>query len=373
MPYKEGKKYRATVYHQGKRYTSLLATKKDAKNWEIQKKKELKQISKKQQNGMALLTLCTKYLDDAVKFQPKTYQEKKSLARRILKCFGPEYPVDDITPEMILSYLNKRASLGDRQGKKNTLKNTNHAFNRDRKNLMAMWYWGIDILDQMQGCYNPVQKIKERSHDRGAQYVPPTADVLKMLAAATAEERVFLKCYLQTAARRSEIFRWTWAEDINFERRMVRLGSRKNKDRSMKYDWLPMSDNLYDSLMWWWKNRPVKNAMHVFVVSDPLHANYGKPFTQRRGILKSICKRAKVHPITYHPLRRYVASVLADKHKVSSKTIQRVLRHNSLHETEKYIKNLNSDLKGIINLLSETNLHEGFTRKGKDEGDMFSK
>ena len=132
-------KYRATVYCLGKRYTSVLATKEEAKNWEAEKKKELKKFSKTRKPGMALAILCTRYLDDAVKFSPKTYQEKESLARRIQKFFGPEYPVAYITPEMILSYLNKRASLGDKRGKKNKLQNTNNSFNRDRKNLMAMW------------------------------------------------------------------------------------------------------------------------------------------------------------------------------------------------------------------------------------------
>ena len=358
MPYKENMKYRATVYCLGKRYTSVLATKEEAKNWEAEKKKELKKFSKTRKPGMALATLCTRYLDEAVKFSPKTYQEKESLARRIQKFFGPEYPVAYITPEMILSYLNKRASLGDRRGKKNKLQNTNSSFNRDRKNLMAMWNWGIGILDQLQECSNPLLKIEARPHERSTQYVPSTTDVSKMLAAATEEERVFLKCYLHTAARRSDIFRWKWAEDVSLERRMVRLGSRKNKDRSMQYDWLPMSDDLYDALAWWWTNRPVKDAAHVFVVTDPLHPNYGKPFTQRRRILKSICKRADVQPVTYHCLRRYVASLLADKYKVSAKTIQSFLRQNNLYTTEKYIYQLNSDLKRIVNLLSETNLHE---------------
>lgn len=47
-----------------------------------------------------------------------------------------------------------------------------------------------------------------------------------------------------------------------------------------------------------------------------------------------------------------MASVLADTHKVSAKTIQRILRHKNLSTTEKYIHNINQDLHAVVNLLS---------------------
>jgi len=315
------------------------------------------------------MTFCTKYLDHARKFAPNTYQEKNSLTRRLIKLLGANCIVSAITPEQISDYLNSRALLGDKKEKGREkgqkLADTNNCYNRDRKNLLAMWNWGIKILDDMQDLSNPVAKLDKRPHDRKSQYVPPPADILKALAAATAEERVFLNCYLHTGARRSEIFRLTWAEDINFERRMIRLGSRKNRDGSMVYEWLPMSNELHDSLFWWYKNRPVKNAMHVFVVPDKHHKNFGKPYTTRRWILKAICDRAGVKEFHYHALRRFVASVLADTHKVSSKTIQRILRHQNLHTTELYIKNLNSDLSATMNLLSRISENESENQKSE--------
>lgn len=63
-----------------------------------------------------------------------------------------------------------------------------------------------------------------------------------MLEIATADEKVFLLAYLETGVRRSEIFRWTWADDINFVKRQARLGTRKTRDGSMKYAWMPMTD-----------------------------------------------------------------------------------------------------------------------------------
>jgi integrase len=58
-----------------------------------------------------------------------------------------------------------------------------------------------------------------------------------------------------------------------------------------------------------------------------------------------------VRPFGFHALRRYVASILADTHKVSAKTIQRILRHKNVMTTERYIQNINHDLKEVLALL----------------------
>jgi hypothetical protein len=62
-------------------------------------------------------------------------------------------------------------------------------------------------------------------------------------------------------------------------------------------------------------------------------------------------------------LRRYAASVLADTNKVSAKTIQRILRHKNLSTAERYIQNLNKDLRETMNLLSVGNVGNEKTSK----------
>ncbi|MBW2307528.1 MAG: tyrosine-type recombinase/integrase [Deltaproteobacteria bacterium] len=306
---------------------------------------------KKQLKGMDLMIFCTKYLDYSKRFTVKTYKEKKRLCRQIIEEWGANYPVLNIDSEMILTYLDKQAEI-----------RSNNAFNKDRKNLLAMWNWGMQILELPS---NPVLKIRRRAHDRKPQYTPSQEDVLKVLAVADRQERIFLDCYLQTGARRSEIYRWIWIDDINLERREVRLGTRKTKDGSMEYEWIPMSDDLYESLIWWWKNRPIKNSPYVFVCMQP-GANYGKPFKVRRRFMGGLCKRAGVTPFGFHALRRYVASILADTHKVSAKTIQRILRHKNVTTTERYIHNINRDLQETMNLLSKTNLPDDLPQIKKE-------
>jgi len=237
-----------------------------------------------------------------------------------------------------------------------------NAANKDRKNLLAMFSKGIKTYGLKN---NPFIATENFPHDRSPQYTPPTEDILKLLAVCIREERIFLDCYLQTAARRSEIFRWTWVDDINFEKRKVRLGTRKTRDGSMEYEWLPMSDDLYDSLWWLWNNRKFKKSPYVFVDYRPNHPHHGKPFKSRQKFMRGLCKRAGIKPFGFHALRRYVASVLADIHKQSSKTIQRVLRHKDVTTTERYIQNINDDLKSTMNLLSESKIHADHTRRQK--------
>jgi integrase len=111
-----------------------------------------------------------------------------------------------------------------------------------------------------------------------------------------------------------------------------------------------MSDELFEDLWWWENHRSIKNSAHVFQNTHTLH--YGEPRTSRHHFLKTLCNRAGFGAFGFHALRRYVASVLADTHKISAKKIQCILRHKNLSVTERYIKKINEDLGGTMNPLS---------------------
>jgi integrase len=227
-----------------------------------------------------------------------------------------------------------------------------NAANKDRKNLLALWNWGVKTLDLDR---NPCIKTDRFVHNRKPQYTPPEKDVLKVLACTSGQDRVFLICYMHTAARRTEIMRLTW-DDINFERSEVRLWTRKTRDHSLEGVWLPMNKTLSDALWWQWENRKFKDNPHVFVDDRP-GQHYGKPFKVRRQFIPGLCKRAGVKRFTFHALRRWVAQMLADKYKQSTQTVQRFLRHKNHRTTEIYLENLNKDLRPAADLL-EGNFEE---------------
>ena len=75
--------------------------------------------------------------------------------------------------------------------------------------------------------------------------------------------------------------------------------------------------------------------------------------------MKSLCERARVKPFGFHALRRYVASILDDKFKVSIKKIQIILGHSNQATTERYLYHIHGDMRDTMNLLS--------IRKAKEE------
>jgi integrase len=64
--------------------------------------------------------------------------------------------------------------------------------------------------------------------------------------------------------------------------------------------------------------------------------------------------------------------MLADIHKVSAKTIQRILKHKSLQTTKRYIYNLNQDLSGVMDLLDVT-LIESTTKEKSELGIILTR
>jgi integrase len=132
----------------------------------------------------------------------------------------------------------------------------------------------------------------------------------------------------------------------------------------MEGEWLPMTDKLHESLWWCWQTRLFKESPFVWVNEEG--PNAGKPYITRHRFMKGLCKRAQIRQFGFHALRRYVASILADTHKISAKTIQRILRHKSLQTTERYIQNINRDLSGVMSLL-DVNLRETTTTATTEE------
>src|SRR5271157_2343146 len=167
MPYKQGNKWRATVMVNGRRASKLHATKAQAERWEIEKEKELKSSTPIPED-MALRIFFSKYLDHGEgRFAPKVFEEKRALLRKLSQKWGGDIPVTSVTVDMVASYLESRAKAV-----------SNNASNKDRKNLLALWRWGVKRFDLPT---NPAAKVDVLPWDRATQYTPPEKDILKVL------------------------------------------------------------------------------------------------------------------------------------------------------------------------------------------------
>jgi integrase len=286
--------------------------------------------------NLSLYDLSQKYLASCkIDFSKKTFDEKKYCLERFYKAAG-DMPVTDIEPADILDFVNKRAESKSK-----------NAANKDRKNLKAFYSWLLEMYGVM---YDPTAPIKKKPHEKKPRRIIAISDILKVLLLAQGHDRVLLGTYWNTGARKSEVLRLTWADDINFEERWVRLGTRKSRTREMVYEKVWMNDDLYKLLIWQWKNRH-PTSPYVFCHMNPKSKHYGKRYVARWKLLKKLCKDAGVEPFGYHDIRHTVAKYLNDLQKVGLKKVQQVLRHRRQATTEIYVEGNYTDTQDVLSLL----------------------
>jgi integrase len=239
-------------------------------------------------------------------------------------------PIDEITADVIQELLLS--------------KSTKNLYNRTRKDLHAFFNYCVKFRGLAR---NPVTEIDTLPVERQPQPVPTEEAVVRLLMAADRHDRNLIIAYCTTGGRRSEIFRWTWHEDVNFDKLTVRLGTRKTRSGDMKYRWMHMNDMLFDALQDQWKTK-LSHTDYVFQNRDHRHPRYGDRYTARRRFMKGLCNRAGIKPFGFHALRRFFGSLLADKYKESIPTIQKLLGHASPNTTERYIYNISHDAKRAV-------------------------
>ncbi len=316
MPYRQKNgTYRASRMIAGQRKQAVFKTLGEAKRWEAGQSAEAWELAEKP--TVTVFSLVQAYLDFAKeRFSHKTYAEKSLATVTLLKFVPPDMNVESIQPKAILDALRHRAL------------SSGNAANKDRKNLVAMWNWGIKYLALPRD--NPFQAVDRFAADKHPRYVPSEEDFWKAYDAASEDDQSFLLTALHTAARRGELFRLTWP-DVDFKVGTIRLGTRKTATGGMEYATLPMTSKLAAALSALRSRGP--RSMFVFCQED------GEPYSYRIHYMERLCKRAGVRKFGFHAIRHLSASILA-REKVDIPTIQAVLRHKSPTTTARYLHSL---------------------------------
>ena len=332
MPYKRGEKWIGQVRRNGQRLERVLSTRKEALSWEVGMRKAPAEDWRKTTSTASLGDWAQAYLDfAAARFTQKTYKEKRALFRCFFKEIAAEEPVESLTPGDVLNYL-----VSQNKGR------SGYAANKDRKNLVAAWNWGMRYMNPPLPGPNPCT-VERMAEIRSPRYVPPEEDVWKVYHAATGQDQVMLLAYIHLCARRREVFRLRWQDDVDFENRRIRLGTRKRQDGSMEYDWLPMTDELHDRLM---EHRKATESEWVF-----LNPKTAQPYHERKRWMNGLCRQVGVRPFGLHAIRHLNPSLLA-KYGVPAMQIMTILRHKRLSTTQKYLHQL-GDVKAALQLLAQ--------------------
>ena len=344
MPYKRGKKYIGQVRRSNSKKEKIFSTKKDALAWEAEMRKLPDEEWDGQTNTVCLIDWAEQYLDYAeANFVEKTYNEKKVMFKRFFKQIDPMLPVEGLTPQMVLNYV--QTQMKARSG---------YGANKDRKNLVAAWHWGMEYIEPRLPTPNPCL-IRKMPEVREPRYIPSEEDFWKVYENAEGQDQLMLMTFLHLAGRRGEIFRLK-TDDLDFENARVRLWTRKRKGGNFEADWLPMTTELREALIWWLDNRPIKNSPYVFIctVQTPFcEEHYGKPFRYRLQFMRRLCKKAGVKGFGFHSIRHLTASMLF-KRGYNVATIQAILRHQSPNTTERYLKTVGLEyvrgaMEGLFN------------------------
>jgi Site-specific recombinase XerD len=337
MPFKKKTgsrvKWVGRVQKEGQIRQRVCDTKAEAKAWEAQEKASEWKVEQPEVKIVTVFVWMNEYLDFAKeRFTAKTYEEKRTAFARLLKIVGAKDEAQSITVHQSLRCLKARAKV------------SGYAANKDRKNLIAAWGWGIRFLDLPER--NPFKAVPRFGEERLAKYVPPEEDFWRVYEVAeTEQDRVFLLTLLHTAARKGEIISLTWS-DIDFGESRIRLWTRKRQGGNLESDWIPMTEALCQALI---KHRSNAKGIHVFTREK------GQPYKWRQHLMKYLCGIAGVKHFTFHAIRHLTASML-DKAGIELTVIQAILRHKSATTTARYLHALRGTKVALDAVFARTNV-----------------
>jgi len=326
MPYKRTQKgltrWVAQVQISGNRECSTFTTKAEAIAWEVKMRSghglQPKKLSPMINMGcsVSLASWAKEYLDYCQKYSAKVIDEKISVFRRFFQHVDPTMLVTELKPKMVLDYLQIQNNL--RSG---------NAANKERKNLVAAWSWGVRYLELPEK--NPC-RVDRFPVQKKPRYIPSQEDFWKVYEVTEGQDRVMLLAFLHLAGRKNEILKLRW-EDVDLENRRVSLWTSKRAGGDKEYDLLPMTDDLFEALF---KHRQVTEGAWVF--PNPIT---GMPFVSRQHWMKELCGLAGVKKFDRHSIRHLSASIL-DSAGFELTVIQAILRHKSATTTAKYLHQL---------------------------------
>ncbi|WP_306548901.1 integrase [Desulfobulbus sp.] len=333
MAYKNSNKNKDKFPWMGQRFIGkkkvrkCFETKKEALLWESER---LPSPAEQKTLTVSLLEWATEYLKHAEQnFTRKTFDEKRIAFRQFFSCLGIR-PTGSV--HLLTAYQAQKALQTQ------TTARSGNAANKDRKNLSAAWSWGVKFLQLPE--LNPFSKVEKFASERHERHIPTLDDFWKVFhTVEDDQDKLMLYCYLQTGARRDEVFRLTWP-DVDFFRKRIRLSWRKNKIGEWRSQWVSVKDDLIE---WLLRHRKKSNASldNVFVSYRSL------PYEYRQHWLKILCEKAGVEPFGFHGIRHLFASILAAEN-VPLVEIQFMLRHTSLATTQRYIHRLKKENREVL-------------------------
>jgi integrase len=290
-------------------------TKQEAKAQEAEARKNLKLIPSD------FIALCESRLKDLKERRTTQYfnENEKLIKKLIVRWKAKKKIVREDIEECILEA------------------STHFVANKELRFIKALFNHG---LERQMLSVNPADRIKYFSVKKKKKYIPPKHDVDKVLSIATPEQYCYLMAIINSLARVNEINKLKWSDD--FEKYII-LRTRKSKNSDIVERKIPKNKTLERIIM----SMP-KIGEYIFC-----HKTGGK-YGYRSKMIKSLCGKAGVKIFTYHNLRHYGASRLADA-GVPITDIQILLGHQRPTTTDIYLQSIRPSLVEAMEKLEVPN------------------
>jgi len=324
---KKGKGWRYDFMLNGVRYTQAwFKTKREAKQAETDKRKEVLEPPLAATTDMGFLELVNRRLDHMKAYNSKAhYDDYRYRCKPWVQLWG-HLECSEITREMIQAFILKRSRVSACTA------------NRDMVSLRSLFNFG---RKQNLITVNPTEGIESLPIEKKVKYIPPLEDIFKVIAAAEPDTQDYLWTIRETMARVSEVNRLAWDDDVDLEGRYVILYTRKKKGGHLTPRKVPMTEHLFKILSRRYAQRN-KQMPYVFwytYVSRKTGERCEGPYTRRKRLMKGLCKKAGVRYFNFHALRHSGASVM-DSLGVPIGSIQRILGHENRTTTEIYLQSI---------------------------------
>lgn len=301
-------------------------TKAEALGAQEEKRRELKNPQTPTVTDYSFREVANEYLDHSKRrFSDKNYHGKTYIFRCFQVWLGDDYSAFKcISARQLESYLSTLP------------RNTN--FNRHRKALCSLFAWArkrglIEI--------NPCIFVDRMPESQKRKAIPSQEEMARILLSA-GSHRPFFICLFGLAARLGEINNLRW-EDVNFDGRIVTLWTRKGTGE-IRPQKKPMNEEVFSEL-----SRLYDKRSTGWVFPNP---KTGEPYRNRRAQIRSACLLAGCPYYPWHSIRHYVASLLADSIKASLPTIAKMLGHQKVSTTARYIQSLGQDVVEAAEMLT---------------------
>jgi len=321
---KKGKGWRVDFMLDGERYTQAwFPSKTKAKQAMTRLRKELSQ-SASTQIDMGFKALVNLKLDHVADHNStRHYTDFLYMAKRWIAQWGA-LDCSEVTREVIEQFVTTRKKVSARTA------------NKEIRYLRSVFNFGKKKHDLNNGPgTNPTDGIAFFPVDKKVPYIPTPGDVQLVILHARSDDWLmkrypdaadYLETLRDTLARMSEINQLTW-NDVNLDEKYLTLYTRKITG-GLTPRKIPLTKRLYEIL-----SRMNQTRKGPWVFPNP---RTNKPYSDRKSIMRRLCKKAEIPYFRFHPLRHSGASVM-DHRNVPIGEIQKVLGHKNRSTTEIYL------------------------------------